>query len=156
MRLTIALAGCILLAGADDKQKTKKETDPLTGTWKVESLVFDGQERDQAKGAFYIYQDGKVTQKSPRGERKSTYKIDTSKKPATIDMTAQGGQRDGMTSKGIFEVKGDELKICIAFMPDAERPKTFAADAGSGNALVVLKKDTSGAAEKADKGSKKD
>jgi uncharacterized protein (TIGR03067 family) len=155
MRLTLALAGCILLAGADDKKADKKDGDPLTGTWKVVSLVADGQERDQAKGTFFIYQDGKVTRKGPRGEQKSTYKLDASKKPATIDMTAQGGQRDGMTSKGIFELKGDELKLCIAFMPDAERPKAFASEAGSGNILVVLKKDTTGGAEKADKGNKK-
>jgi uncharacterized protein (TIGR03067 family) len=155
MRLTIALAGCILLVGADDKQKTNKGSDPLNGTWKVESLVADGQERDQAKGTFFVFQDGKMTRKGPRGEQKSTYKVDTSKKPATIDMTAQGGQRDGVTSKGIFEAKGDELKLCIAFMPDAERPKTFAAEGGSGNILVVLKKDAAGA-EKADKGKKAD
>jgi uncharacterized protein (TIGR03067 family) len=155
MRITIGLAACILLVGADDKQK--KESDPLTGTWKVVSLVADGQESDRAKGTLFVYKDGTVTRKSPRGEQKSTYKLDTSKKPATIDMTAQGGQRDGMTSKGILEVKGDDLKLCIAFMPDAERPKAFASEAGSGNVLIVLKKDASAGSEKAaEKGKKAD
>jgi uncharacterized protein (TIGR03067 family) len=142
MKLTLGLAACILLAGADTKPKDKKAGDPLTGAWKVVSLVADGQERDQAKGTVFTYKDGKVTRKGPRGEQTSTYKIDDSKKPATIDMTAQGGMRDGMTSKGIFEVKGDELKICVAFMPDAERPKEFASEAGSGNILIVLKRDS--------------
>jgi uncharacterized protein (TIGR03067 family) len=176
MRLTIALAGCVLLAGADDKQNAKKDSDPLTGTWKVVSTVVDGRERDQAKGGmFFVFKDGKVTRKQPRGEAKATYKTDTSKKPATIDMTDRS---DGMTRKGIFEVKGDELKLCIAWQEvssvsyqdstrktygaasraiqgDAERPKTFAAEGGSGNFLAVLKKETGAAAEKADKGSKK-
>jgi hypothetical protein len=45
--------------------------------------------------------------------------------------------------------------LCIPLRPDAERPKTFTAKGGSGNVLVVLKKDTGAGAEKADKGSKK-
>jgi uncharacterized protein (TIGR03067 family) len=154
MRLTIGLAACVLLVAAEGKDK--KAGDPLAGTWKVESIVANGQEREQGKGALYTYKDGKMTRKSPRGEQHSTYKLDPSKKPATIDVTAQGGQRDGMTMKGIYEVKGDELKICLAFMPDAERPKAFASEDGSGNILLTLKRDTGAkGAEKTDKGSKK-
>jgi uncharacterized protein (TIGR03067 family) len=152
MKLTLGLAACLLFVAAEDKEKGAKSADPLAGAWKVESLVADGQEREQAKGMTYVYKDGKATQKTPRGERTSTYKIDTSKTPATIDMTGQGGQGAGQTRKGIFEVKGDELKICLAFMPDAERPTKFASEAGSGNILLVLKKDASGGKpEKTDK-----
>jgi uncharacterized protein (TIGR03067 family) len=112
--------------------------------------VADGQEQDQAKGMVFTYKDGKLTRKTPRGEQTSTYKIDTSKTPATIDSTGQGG----MTRKGIFEVKGDELKLCMPFMADGERPKAFASEAGSGTLLMTLKRDTGSKPEKADKDGK--
>jgi uncharacterized protein (TIGR03067 family) len=138
MRLTIGLAACVLLIAAEGKDK--KGTDPLAGSWKVTTLVAGGQEREQFKGTLYTFKDGKLTRKSSRGEQKSTYKIDTSKKPATLDMTAQGGQQDGTTRKAIFEVKGDELKICIAIMADSERPKGFSGDE-EGQALLTLKRE---------------
>jgi uncharacterized protein (TIGR03067 family) len=155
MRLMLGLAACVLLVAAEDKDKGAKAGDPLTGTWKVVKLVADGQERDQAKGSTFVYKDGKMTRKGPRGEQTSTYKIDTTKKPATIDMTAESGQRAGVTSKGIFEVKGDELKICFGFMPDAERPKALASEAGSGEVLIVLKRDTGAKIDKTDKDANK-
>ncbi len=146
MRLAIGLAAFVLLVAAEGKTKDGKTTDSLTGTWKVVSLVADGEERDQAKGTTMIFKDGKMTRQSPRGEQTSTYKVDTSKKPATIDMTGQTGKQAGQTRKGIFEVKGDELKICMTFLPDADRPKGFASEAGSGIILITLKRDAGGKA----------
>jgi uncharacterized protein (TIGR03067 family) len=137
MKPMIAFVACVLLLGADDKAK---KADPLSGTWKVSSLVAGGEEREQAKGSVYTFKDGTLTMKGMRGERKSTYKLDASKKPATIDMTAKGGQRDGMTTKGIFEVKGDELKLCFDFMGGDERPKMFDGSNGS-MVLVTLKRE---------------
>ena len=42
------------------------------------------------------------------------------------------------TALCIFEVKDDELKICIG---STERPTAFATKTGSGDLLVVLKRD---------------
>jgi uncharacterized protein (TIGR03067 family) len=145
MRLTIGLAACVLFLAAEGKDK--KTDDPLTGTWKVTSLVFGGQEVEQAKGTVQTFKDGKLIRKTQMGEQTSKYKIDTSKKPATIDLTAMGGRQDGMTRKGIFEVKGDELKICLAFMPDGDRPTKFDGSA-EGYALLTLKRDKAESKEK--------
>ena len=49
-------------------------------------------------------------------------------------------------TKGIYEVKGDDLKICIAYMPDTDRPKDFSSSDG-GLAIVTLKRDAGGKAE---------
>jgi uncharacterized protein (TIGR03067 family) len=147
MRLTIGLAAaCLFLIAAEGKDKDKKAGDPLTGTWKVTSLVFGGQEVEQAKGATYVYKDGKLTRKGAMGEQTSAYKLDTSKKPATIDLTVQGGDRDGMKIQGIFEVKGDELKVCVAFMGGG-RPTKFDGSE-EGQALLTLKRDKGESKEK--------
>ena len=147
MRLTIGLMACLLFVAAEDKTKDKPAgADPLTGTWKVESLVADGQEREEAKGSTFVFQDGKLSWKSERGERNWKYKLDTSKKPATIDLTVVGGNRDGTQTKGIFEVKGDDLKMNVTYMPDVDRPKDFSNSDG-GLALITLKRDAGGKAE---------
>jgi uncharacterized protein (TIGR03067 family) len=146
MRLTIGLAACVLLIAAEDKGKDKK-ADALTGTWKVTSLEVGGMDVEQAKGSLFTFKEGKLTMKSERGERVSTYKIDASKKPATIDTTAQGGQQDGMTRMGIYEVKGDDLTLCIAFMGD-ERPKKFTGEE-AGIGLIKLKREKAEDAGKA-------
>lgn len=146
MRRTIGLAVCVLLIAAEGKDKDKK-ADPLTGTWKVVSLVAGGQDMEKAKGNTVTFKDGTMTMKSERGDRKSTYKLDSSKKPAAIDLTAQGGQRDGMTSKGIYEVKDDELKLCVSFVPGGARPGVFASK-DQGEVLFTLKREKGDAAEK--------
>jgi len=137
MRLTIGLAACVLLIAAEGKDK--KAADPLTGTWKVTSLEVGGMDVEQAKGSLFTFKDGKLTMKSEQGERTSTYKLDTSKKPATIDTTSKNGDQEGRTRKGIFEVKGDELTLCVTFQGD-DRPTKFASeDAGVG--LIKLKRE---------------
>jgi uncharacterized protein (TIGR03067 family) len=141
MRLTVGLAACILLVAAEDKGKAKKAADPLTGTWKAVSVVANGDEVEQFKGTLFTYKDGTLTRKNEQGEQVSSYKLDPTKKPATIDITAKGGRNEGQTRKGIYEVKGDDLKVCVAFMPDADRPKEFASEAGSGNILITLKRE---------------
>jgi uncharacterized protein (TIGR03067 family) len=143
MNVTIGLATCILLVAAEGKD-TKKD-DPLAGSWKVSSLVAGGNDVAQFKGTIYTFKDGMLTMKGARGERKSTYKIDASKKPATLDMTAKGGMRDGMTTQAIFEVKDDELKICTAFM-GGDRPKEFSGSE-QGMALITLKRDSAAKAD---------
>jgi uncharacterized protein (TIGR03067 family) len=138
MKRTIGLLVCIVLIAADAKDK--KSADPIVGTWKVQSVKVGGMDIEQFKDGTFTFKDGKLAMKTMRGERTSEYKIDASKKPATIDLTAKGGQRDGQVTKGIYEVKGDDLKICIGFMPDTERPKMFT-DGEADLALITLKRD---------------
>jgi uncharacterized protein (TIGR03067 family) len=47
----------------------------------------------------------------------STFKVDPTKKPKTIDFKPQ----DGGTIKGIYELDGDTLKLGIGAMTDARR-----------------------------------
>jgi uncharacterized protein (TIGR03067 family) len=142
MKPMIGLLACVLLVGAEDKKKD----DPVAGSWKVESLVVGGQERDQAKGGMYTFKGGKMTSKNPRGEQTSSYKVDASKTPATIDWTAETGQRKGMTTKAIYEVKGDTMKLCFVFGANAERPEKFDGSE-QGHILITLKRDSGAKSE---------
>jgi uncharacterized protein (TIGR03067 family) len=145
MKRTIGLAVCLLLIAAETDDKGKKTEDPLLGSWSIESLTINGKSGPVVKGMSYKFTGDKMTLKGPQGERAQTYKIDPSQKPATIDMTAQEGPAKGKSVQGIFEVKGDELKMCFPAIPDGPRPKEFASAEGSKTVLISLKR------EKADK-----
>ena len=51
-----------------------------------------------------------------------TYVIEPAKSPKTIDITMKEGDKG--TAHGIYELKGDTLKICVA-RPNTERPTEF-------------------------------
>ena len=54
-------------------------------------------------------------------------------------MTPDDGPNKGKTLVGIYEVKGDELKVCHGD-PGADRPKEIASKEGSGLSLITLKR----------------
>jgi uncharacterized protein (TIGR03067 family) len=70
-------------------------------------------------------------------EDKGRFRLDSSKKPKRIDFLAESGR---VTSKGIYELQGDRLKLCAD--PDFKtrgRPTKFARGKdGKGPHLLVL------------------
>jgi uncharacterized protein (TIGR03067 family) len=65
--------------------------------------------------------------------------IDAAKKPKAIDYLPDAGQEDGKTVMGIYEVKGDELRLCVA-EPGKDRPTELSSKKGSGWKLWTLKR----------------
>ena len=127
------------LVGAEDpkKDKGKKDATVLEGTWVVISVMADGKERDEGKDAQLVFKGKTVTHKTKDNEEKGTFTADPKKK--TFDLTPSDGPKKGMTLKGIYQLKGDELKMC--FQPQGkDRPKDFNAQKGSGNVLIVLER----------------
>ena len=135
---------CLLLATglvfADDKadEANKKALAALKGTWKVESAVREGEARPAADlekvklkvdgESFTINEDGR--------DMPAKIKVDSTKKPAEIDLTPDKQE----TAKGIYKLEGDKLTICLS-KPGTDRPKDFKSEAGSGTFLVVFKKE---------------
>ena len=67
-----------------------------------------------------------VTFTKGKDQRKSTYKLDPTQKPKTVDIGMIDGPDKGNTLQGIYEINGDEFKICLAIL-NKPRPKEFAA-----------------------------
>ena len=59
------------------------------------------------------------------------YQINESKDPAEIDILATSGPFEGQSALGIYERKGNELKLAYV-MPGKPRPQEFRSLAGSG------------------------
>jgi uncharacterized protein (TIGR03067 family) len=73
-------------------------------------------------------------------EDPAAYKLDTSKKPHEIDLTAT---KDGKEEKmyGIFKVDGDKLIICMAEVEKpADRPKEFKTTKEGKSIMITLQK----------------
>lgn len=134
MRLLLVLSLGLLLAAEDAKNDMKA----FEGTWllvsgehdgKKESDEFHKNSRLEVKGDKHTIKLGDVT-------HKASHKLDTSKKPKTIDITRD----DGVKIEAIYELSGDTFKICLPAKGKG-RPKEFSAKEGSGQTLHVWKRD---------------
>src|SRR5262249_49520732 len=67
------------------------------------------------------------------------FDIDPKNSPKTIDIHFTEGPEQGNTALGIYEIKGDEFKLCLT-VTAKNRPTEFAAPPNSGLGLEVLKR----------------
>jgi RNA polymerase sigma factor (sigma-70 family) len=125
---------------ADDKPKS--DLDKLKGTWQAES--FEGVAgKAEGKGSeadlFKLTVDGeKFTFEGifgmGRGPAKGTLKLYPTKSPKTFDMTTPEGKLIG-----IYELDGDELKICLNKIGIKDLPTEFTAT--DSRFVIVFKRD---------------
>ena len=137
--VTVAVAP----AAAGEKGK-KGALDPagLAGTWVYVSGEKDGQKvaADDLKKGYVEISKEAIKLKSPDGEFVLKYTVDATKEPARIEMEiVKGPQGEGAKAVGIVALKGDSLLLCYPAM-GGQAPTTFAAKAGSGLHLFVLKR----------------
>jgi uncharacterized protein (TIGR03067 family) len=135
----LLLAGAALAARADDKMDD--ELKKLEGTWTMVSAEYDGMkvDGDQAKKSKLVVKDGKWTvYVNDKVSTVATFTIDPSKKVKTVDMTGTMGGDKGKKYLAIYQLDGDDLKLCIG--DTKTRPKTFDGKKGSGRQFEVWKR----------------
>lgn len=69
----------------------------------------------------------------------STYTVDGTKSPKTIDMIGTEGDNKGKPALGIYKLDGGTLTMCYV-MPGRQRPAAFESQPQSGTFLVVWKR----------------
>jgi uncharacterized protein (TIGR03067 family) len=143
-RLVLAAAGCIVWLNPVAAQPSKDDASALQGAWVIVGLEADGKPRPEMnfKGNMLTFKGQQVTLL----ERKNPpitlgFTLDASKKPKTIDLTAAEGPQKGKTLLAIYELKGDELRICFCFM-EGKRPDDFTTKAEDQRELMTLKRGT--------------
>jgi uncharacterized protein (TIGR03067 family) len=119
----------------------KDDKDLIQGTWSFVSGERNGEPApDQVKSMKLTFKDDMVTPSTEKNPAK--FKLDTTKKPKEITLTiTEGGQEK--TIHGIYELDGDDLKICFPDKPDGPAPKEFSGKKDSGQMLMVFKRDKS-------------
>jgi uncharacterized protein (TIGR03067 family) len=122
------------LAGAPQSQ---------TKQWQGVSLISDGKPETAAQDkAIRATTDGSNFTLSAGGKvlMQGTYKLNKSTKPKQVDLIASAGagKSAGVQLKGIYQVEGDTLKVCVA-NPGKPRPTQFSSQPGSGYQMLVMK-----------------
>ncbi|MFT3882622.1 MAG: sigma-70 family RNA polymerase sigma factor [Gemmatales bacterium] len=120
----------------------KAELDKLRGTWDVATLEVDGGKLPEAAyfGANIIVEGDTFKMTSTGAVYQGTFKIDVGKSPKTIDLHFAEGPEKGKTNLGIYEVNGDQWRICLCMKDNGERPKEFKSSSGSQCAVETLKR----------------
>jgi uncharacterized protein (TIGR03067 family) len=135
--MAIYLCGVASVSMADDNADALKK---LNGEWAVVSMEVAGTKRPEAaaKAIKLVNKDGEytVTAESPD---KGTFTVDTSKTPKTMTIKGVDGPNKGKTFLCIYELSGDEMKICYD-LTGKEHPKEFKTEAGKLLMLAVYKK----------------
>ena len=140
----ILTAGLLLATqepGKDDLQK-------LQGTWLTVSLVSEGKTVVDEKlppkpgpVTKLIYEGNKwIVKVGDKTVATGTVKIDSTKTPKEIDILDESGAINDKSKLAIYELEGDTYKYCIA-PAGKPRPTEFSAKEGSGNALIVSRRE---------------
>jgi len=121
------------------------EPHPLHGSWQlVEIKTNDAtlKSLDPArfrlaftKDKMNIYIDGKKEVATSM-----LLKLDDAPKTKLIDLTPTDGPNKDNPSEGLYEIKGDELRICLGVSPK-ERPTSFEVKEETPWVLIVLKRE---------------
>jgi uncharacterized protein (TIGR03067 family) len=143
--LPCALVLPLLLAADKAEDAVKKELAKFDGTWTTASIEYNGKQFDElAKQLRFVFKGDKATvegnDKVADEYARFTIKIDPTTTTKLIDLTVTKGIQKDAVMEGIYEIKGDELRICLKVM-GKDRPTEFAAPAGASTALLVLKRE---------------
>ncbi len=124
----------------------KRDEYKLQGTWQVTEGVSEGKPipKEQLERMKVVFAGEKMSIFPPDGDGKktveSTFTVDPGKKPKALDTTRLEGGAKGKTAKGIYELDGDTLKLCLTSRLEKERPTELAAPEKSGLVLLTLKR----------------
>jgi uncharacterized protein (TIGR03067 family) len=134
----------VFSAGAGNEEAVKKDLAVLKGAWAVISVEKDGKKLPDAQlKALVVRFEENGRASGARGDNtlfEATFRIDPTKTPKRIDaVQTSEGENKGKATPGIYEVKGDTLRTCIA-EPGRERPTAFSATPGSGYTLRVYQR----------------
>jgi uncharacterized protein (TIGR03067 family) len=111
------------------------DLEKLQGTWRVASLEIDGAAMP-AGGSITVAGD-RFTTAAMGAEYSGTVEIDPGKRPKRFDLVFTSGPHAGNRSLGIYQLDGDQWRICLGFA-GSPRPTSFATSPGSGHALETL------------------
>jgi uncharacterized protein (TIGR03067 family) len=127
---------CVVVVSAlraEDKPASGDQ-EKIQGSWVIESVLHSGRPVPEAKDHAVVFEGNKMKTKRGDQEVSMAFKLDASQTPKAIDVD-MGGQN----GKGIYELKGDTLKIAHGELGDP-RPKDFESKEGSKASVIVLKR----------------
>lgn len=133
--------------GSVPASEVKSELDKLEGVWEVKTFTKLGVEatdwvKDNSPKLTF---DGEnYTWKAGNGSEDGKFKFGSEGSLRTIDFSITSGNDKGKFQLGIYEVDGDDLKLCFAAPGTADRPMKFASKANGAEYILSTLKRQSG------------
>ena len=122
------------------------DLDRLQGTWYVTSLEMDGHAMPSPGGACIVIAGSQFQSLGMGAVYEGTVELNQRKKPKHFDLLFTAGPEQGNRSLGIYELKGDDWRLCLG-LTGKPRPREFATTPGSGHALETLRRGTASSVE---------
>lgn len=116
-----------------------QDLDKLQGTWNIVTSEMDGQSMPGGGGRIVV-RGSRFTTIAMGAASEGTVVVHQTTSPKGFDLQFEEGPEKGNTSFGIYELDGDTWKICLTTR-GSDRPKKFAAPAGTGIALKTLQRE---------------
>ena len=138
--------------GAGGPKTGAKDLEPLQGTWNIDTMEWGAKSlpKELMKGYSFVFAGDKLTWEGAIGMQSKggnvtaidgafpcDFKIDPGKEPKQIDITLHLKQGD-RTVLGIYEIKGDTLKVCYFHLNNGRRPLDFSTKGGQSIGFIVL------------------
>jgi len=129
-----------------------KDEEKLQGTWQITScqnqgFELDGRLMDQFKAIKWVFKEDRLIKEAgmvdgkPSPEQTLKFKLNPKENPKHIDLIPLNGEMKGeKAALGVYEVEGDELKICLPQTVHPDRPKVLSSELGTYDILFVLKR----------------
>jgi RNA polymerase sigma factor (sigma-70 family) len=120
----------------------RADREKLQGDWVVTAMTVNGKDA----GWEEVVAQNKL---QFRGDQvnlpfDSDYILDPKAHPKRIDMTCRILPPPNNFMLGIYEVNGDELKLCLGAPGRDDRPKAFVTEPATGRTLMILKRRPAG------------
>jgi len=134
-----------------EESSLPEEHQKLVGEWQAVSGDFAGNAGTpgfkQLNNLKMTFTPERLIVTSENTKQSGHYKLDFSHKPYQLDLfkdSSSSREQNRKVNRAIFEVKGDQLKICLNESTDGERPQKFASVPGTVIGYTVLKRVKSG------------
>jgi uncharacterized protein (TIGR03067 family) len=132
---------CPLGAGLHAQGDAEKSSKELQGEWRAIEFQIGGSPAPKEvvqKARLSITGDQMTWDSGGTSVRKSRIRLDPSKSPKEIDITALEGPGKGTTYPGIYSLEKGRLRLCYSHTKD--RPKSFTTERGGLQELIILER----------------
>jgi RNA polymerase sigma factor (sigma-70 family) len=121
-------------ANGEPARTPRTDNEKLQGVWKVVSYG-SGDKPSRGEEILFLVNGNRACWQTKDAAFEGGLYLDSSARPKTYDLATSA-----KTIEGIYDLDGDTLRLCYAPAEFAPRPRRFAAQPGSGQVLLVLKR----------------
>lgn len=141
--LTVAVVGlaffALLLPPAFAEEESEKDLQKMAGDWTPVLMQLNGKKQPEEllKSIKLSIKGDKYNTVVGKEKDEGTLKLDAAKEPREMDIVPGVGPNKGKLLPCIYEIKGDELRVCYGLNGTA-RPADFKADEDAKGVVMLI------------------